>query len=226
MNKSIPKHLGVIIDGNRRWARERDLPTFEGHKKGLEKLKSLIKWTKARGVKILTVYIFSTENWNRSKEEVNYLMNLFRKVFKNNFTLAEEENIKVKVIGERKGVPEDIREIINEIESETEKNNEMQVNFAFSYGGRKEILHSVKEIVKQGKNPDDITEKDITENLYIPNGLDLVIRTSEKRVSNFLIWQLAYAEFYFLYKYWPAFTEKDLDDAFLDYKKRQRRYGQ
>ncbi len=226
MKKNIPHHLGVIIDGNRRWARKRGLPTLQGHKKGLERLKSLVRWAKERGVKILTVYIFSTENWDRSEKEVNYLMNLFRKVFEDSSQLAEDESVRVKIVGEEEMAPKDIRKKIKKIKKETKDNKEMTVNLAFSYGGRKEIVHAVKKIVKKGIKLENIDEKLISNNLYIPDNLDFIIRTGmEKRISNFLVWQLAYAEFYFLDKYWPAFTEKDLDEALEDYSNRQRRFG-
>ncbi len=224
MNKNIPRHLGVIIDGNRRWARKRNLPTFEGHKKGLNNLKSLIQWSKEKGIKILTMYIFSTENWNRSKKEVDYLMKLFKKVFKKGPEIAKGD-IKINIAGERDMVPEEIIKIIQEVEEETKNNKEMIVNFAFSYGGRAEIINAVKKIVKKDIEPEEVTEDLIKNNLYIPQDLDLLIRTSEERVSNFLIWQLAYAEFYFLDKLWPAFSKKDFEEAIKEYQNRKRRYG-
>ncbi len=218
-------HLGVIIDGNRRWAKERKLPTFKGHKKGAERVKDLIKWAVKKKVKILTVYVFSTENWKRSEKEVGYLMELCRKTFEDSLKFAKENFLKVRVAGERDMIPKDIKKMIDRVEKETENNNKMIVNFAFSYGGRKEIIQAVNKIIEKGV--DSVNEKILAENLYIPEDLDLIIRTGrEKRVSNFLIWQLAYSEFYFLDKYWPAFTENDLDEAFNDYYNRQRRFGQ
>lgn len=221
------KHLGVIIDGNRRWAKERNLPTLEGHKKGLEKLKNLIGWVNDKGtIDILTIYVFSTENWNRSEDEVSYLMDLFRKVFKDSSQVGDNEKVRIKIAGEREMMPKDILEIIEKVEEETKDNKGMVVNFAFSYGGRKEIVHAVKEIVKKGVKVEDIDEELISQNLYIPQDLDLIIRTGyEERISNFLIWQLAYSEFYFLDKYWPAFSEEDLNEAIQDFEDRQRRFG-
>ena len=226
MDKNIPNHLGVIIDGNRRWAKEKGLSTLEGHKKGLDILKSLIRWSKDKGVKILTIYIFSIENWERSKEEVSYLMGLFKKVFNENQIMAETKNIRIKIAGEREMIPEDILNIIKKIESDTIDNKGMVVNFAFSYGGRKEIIHSVKEVIKKNLTGDEITEKVISDNLYITENVDLIIRTGkEKRLSGFLTWQSFFSEFYFLEKYWPDFTENDLDSILLNYSHRQRRLG-
>ena len=145
----IPHHLGVIIDGNRRWAREKGLPTLEGHRKGLDALKSLIKWVQLRGIKVLTVYVFSTENWNRSKKEVSYLMGLFKEVFKSGREIAKTDNIRMRIIGESNLAPKPIIEIIKRINSETADNDGMIVNFAFSYNGRKEIIHGIKEIIKK-----------------------------------------------------------------------------
>jgi len=187
----IPYHLGIIIDGNRRWAKKRGLPAFEGHRKGLEKIKTIGKWCKKRGVKILTLFAFSTENWSRSKTEVQYLMRLLRRAF-------------------------------------SEKNNKEGVlNIAISYGGRAEIIEAVKNITKKNPLP-EITEDLINQNLWTAGepDPDLIIRTGdEKRISNFLLWQAAYSELYFSKKYWPDFTEEDLDLAFKDYNRRQRRFG-
>ena len=226
MEKSIPNHLGVIIDGNRRWAKERGLSTLEGHKKGLDALKSLIGWVKGRGIKILTVYVFSIENWNRSKKEVSYLMNLFRGVFKNDQKLAGTEDVRIRMAGERDMIPEDILKIIKKVEEDTKDNKAMTVNFAFSYGGRKEIIHSIKKIVSKKIPENEITEKTVSDNLYVTEDVDLIIRTGkEKRLSGFLTWQSFYSEFYFLEKYWPDFNEDDLDSVLLDYSNRQRRFG-
>ena len=226
MKKNIPNHLGVIIDGNRRWARERGLLTLEGHKKGLSMLRSLMKWVKERGIKTLTIYVFSIKNWNRSKEEVSYLMNLLKGVFKDDEKLTGVKGLKIRMAGERNMVPKDILEIIEKVENDTKDNKEMTVNFAFSYGGRKEIVHSIKQIINKKIPEDQITEKVVCDNLYVTEDVDLIIRTGkEKRLSGFLIWQSPYSEFYFLEKYWPDFNENDLDNILLDYSNRQRRFG-
>jgi len=221
-----PHHLGVIIDGNRRWAREKGLPTLEGHRKGLEALKSLIKQVKSKGIKILTIYVFSTDNWNRSKEEVSYLMNLFKEVFKSGREMAQEDNIKMRIVGESNLAPKPIIEIIKRINNETTNNDGMIVNFAFSYNGRKEIIHGIKEIINKGIPIEEIDEKVVSENLYVKDDIDLIIRTGkEKRLSGFLTWQSIYSEFYFLDKYWPDFNEDDLDKILNNYANRQRRFG-
>ena len=227
MGKNIPFHLGVIIDGNRRWAKEKGLPSLEGHKKGLDVLKSLIGWTKEKGIKILTVYVFSTENWNRSKQEVSYLMNLFKKVFKDSQKIAEMKNVRVRIVGEREMVSQDILEIIEKVEGDTKNNTGMVANFAFSYGGRKEVINSIKRIIGKKISGNQITEKIVSDNLYITEDVDLIIRTGkEKRLSGFLTWQSSYSELCFLDKLWPDFNESDLDDVLLDYSNRQRRFGE
>ena len=226
MEKNIPNHLGVIIDGNRRWAREKGLPTLEGHKKGLNALRSLMKWVKERGIKTLTIYVFSIENWNRSKEEVSYLMNLLKGAFKDDEKLTGVKGVKIRMAGEREMIPKDVLEIIEKVENDTKDNKEMTINFAFSYGGRKEIIHSIKQIINKKIPEDQITEKTVYDNLYVTEDVDLIIRTGkEKRLSGFLIWQSPYSEFYFLDKYWPDFNENDLDNILLDYSNRQRRFG-
>lgn len=221
----IPYHLGVIIDGNRRWAKERGLPTFEGHRRGLKKIKEVIKWYKDRGVKILTFFVFSTENWKRSKTEVGYLMKLTEEMIKKYANEVYRKGIKVRIIGQKEKLPKSLQKAIKNTEELTKNNKEMTVNFALSYGGRLEITEALKNIIKKKIPPEKITEEVISENLWTSD-LDLLIRTGkEQRLSNFLIWQVAYSELYFIKKYWPEFTEKDLDKALLDYTHRQRRFG-
>jgi undecaprenyl diphosphate synthase len=222
---NIPQHLGVIIDGNRRWAKEKGLPRLEGHRKGLERVKELIKWSKDRGVKILTIFCFSTENWKRSKFEVNYLMKLLHKGIKEYGEKAEKEKIKIRVIGQKERLPKTLEEEINRVEEATKNNKEMTINFAISYGGRAELISAIQNIVAKKIPPEKITEQVISDNIWTSD-LDLIIRTGkEQRLSNFLIWQAAYSELYFSPKYWPDFSEKDLDMAFEEYQKRQRRFG-
>ena len=221
----IPYHLGIIIDGNRRWAREKGLPVFEGHRRGLKKIKEAIKWCKDRGVKILTFFVFSTENWKRSKTEVGYLMKLAQEIMENYVKEAYKKNIKIRIIGQKEKLPRALQKAIKKAEELTKNNKEMTVNFALSYGGRLEITEAIKNIIKKRIPPEKITEEVISENLWTSD-LDLLIRTGkEQRLSNFLIWQVAYSELYFTKKYWPDFTEKDLDKALLDYTHRQRRFG-
>jgi undecaprenyl diphosphate synthase len=223
---SIPTHLGIILDGNRRWAKERNLPVFEGHRIGLETAKKIIKHAHKTGVKVLTLFVFSSENWKRPKLEVNYLMNLLGQALSgNNSKELDKQGIRVRVIGQKEKLPRDLQKKIKEIEETTKKNKGMTLNFALSYGGRAEIVEAIKKIIKSKVHPDKITEKTISQNLWTSD-LDLIIRTGkEQRISNFLIWQAAYSELYFFPQYWPDFGETDLDNAFLDYAKRQRRFG-
>jgi len=225
MTKKIPYHLGVILDGNRRWAKEKGLPSFEGHKKGLEKVKEIIKWAKTRGIKILTLFVFSTENWKRKKDEVNYLMELAKSAINADSKKFHKEGIQVRIIGQREKLPVFLKRAIEKIEKLTKNNKEMILNFALSYGGRAEIVEAIKNILKKKISVEEITEETISQNLWTSD-LDLIIRTGkEQRISNFLIWQAAYSELYFSPKYWPEFTEKDLEEALDDYSLRQRRFG-
>lgn len=225
MLQKIPNHLGIIIDGNRRWAKERGLLTFEGHKRGLEKVKETIKWCKERGVKTLTFFVFSTENWKRSKIEVSCLMTLARKMVSGHAKELHRNGIRVKIIGQKERLPKSLQKAIAETEELTKDNGEMTVNFALSYGGRAEIVSAIKKIIEKKIPSEKINEDVVSENLWTSD-LDLLIRTGkEQRISNFLIWQTAYSELYFSPKYWPAFTEKDLDESFEDYGWRQRRFG-
>jgi len=223
--KKIPYHLGIIIDGNRRWAREKGLPALEGHRKGLAKVKELIKWSKERGVKILTLFIFSTENWKRTKREVDFLMKLAKSAIADNLKEFRKEGVKVRMIGQRERLPRFLQETIQNAEELTKNNKKMVLNFALSYGGRAEITEAIKKIIENKIPPEKINENVVSQNLWTSD-LDLLIRTGkEQRISNFLIWQAAYSELYFCPKYWPDFTEKDLDEALSDYSQRQRRFG-
>jgi len=222
----IPNHLGIIIDGNRRWAEEKGLPVFEGHKEGLETVKKTVTWCKERGIKILTLFVFSTENWKRSKKEVGYLMKLLKQAFsKENVQKIYKEEIKVRVIGQREGLARPLQKSIKEVERLTKNNQKMILNFALSYGGRAEIVQAFKNIIKKKLPLKEITEDVVSQNLWTSD-LDLIIRTGkEQRISNFLIWQGAYSELYFSKKYWPDFTEKDLDTILRGFARRQRRFG-
>ena len=223
--RNIPKHLGVIIDGNRRWAKERGLPKFVGHKKGLAKVQELIRWSKNRGIKILTVFIFSTENWKREKKEVDGLMKLAELTVTKNLKEFQKERIKVKIIGQKERLPKSLQKAIEKAEELTKGNQVMTLNFALSYGGRAEITEAIKNIIEKKIAIEKITEEVVSQNLWTSD-LDLLIRTGkEQRLSNFLIWQAAYSELYFCEKYWPDFNEKDLDNALTDFSQRQRRQG-
>lgn len=221
----IPHHLGIILDGNRRWAEGKNLPVFEGHRRGWQKVKETIKWCKTRGINILSLFVFSTENWQRPKKEVDYLMKLARLAVMQEGEALHKSNIKMKIIGQKERLPNDLQKSLMSIEDKTKNNTEMLLNFALSYGGRTEIVEAVKKIIEKKISPENITEGLISDNLWASD-LDLIIRTGkEQRISNFLIWQAAYSELYFLPKYWPDFTEKDLDEALADYDSRHRRFG-
>jgi undecaprenyl diphosphate synthase len=224
--ENIPNHLGIIMDGNRRWAEEKKLPIIKGHEKGSEVVKQTAEWCRKKGVKILTLFVFSTENWNRPKKEVNILMSLLKKALdEKNMKNAIEKGMKIKVIGEMEKLSASLQKKIEKIENLTKNNKEMILNFAISYGGRAEIVSAIKKIIEKKIPAEKITENMISQNLWTSD-LDLIIRTGkEQRISNFLIWQAAYSELYFWNKYWPDFTEKDLNLAFQDYANRKRRFG-
>ncbi len=229
MNKKIPYHLGIIIDGNRRWAKEKGLPSFAGHLKGKENVWKMQEWCKKKGIKILTVYGFSIENWKRSKKEINYLMELIAQALSKDFIQeAYEDGTKILVIGQKDKLPKFLQKIIKNAEEITKNNKKRIFVLAISYGGRQEIVETIKKIVSQKIPPNKITEELIDKNLWT-QGLpypDLIIRTAgEQRLSNFLTWQSAYSELYFLKKYWPDFTEKDLNKAIENYAERGRRFG-
>ena len=225
MKEKTINHLGIIIDGNRRWAKKRGLPTFEGHKKGIDKVKKAIEWANKREIKNLTFFVFSTENWKRSKKEVDYLMKLAEEMIKDYEDTAKKEKIRIRVIGKKERLPKSLQKEIEKVENSTKNNKKMTVNFALSYGGRNEIVEVIKKIIEKKIPLEKINEKTISQNLWTTD-LDLLIRTGkEKRLSNFLLWQSAYSELYFSSKYWPDFTEKDLEKALNDYYSRQRRFG-
>lgn len=226
----IPYHLAIIMDGNRRWARERGLPTLVGHQQGYKKVEEVGDWCLKRGVKILTLFAFSTENWQRSPREVSYLMKLLKKALsKKNIKKFNQKGIRVQVIGQKERLDKQFQKIIKEAEEKTKNNKKGILNLAISYGGRAEIVEAVKKIIQKKVPLEKITEKTIEENLWtagLPDP-DLIIRTSgELRLSGFLTWQSVYSELYFTNKYWPDFSEADLDEAFRNYHLRQRRFGQ
>jgi undecaprenyl diphosphate synthase len=224
-----PSHIAIIMDGNRRWAKIKKLSVFEGHRKGIKIFEEIAKHCQKRGVKILTVFAFSTENWNRSKKEIDFLLKLFLKIFyEKNIKELQNRKVKLNVIGQTERFPKRLQRKIKEVEEITKNNKKFILNIALSYGGRADITESIKKILKKGISSEKITEDLISKNLWT-QGLpdpDLIIRTGgENRISNFLIWQSAYSELYFTNKYWPEFTEKDLDEALIDYSSRQRRFG-
>lgn len=229
MDKRIPQHIGIIIDGNRRWARRHGLPIAMGHKRGYEKLKEVARWCFERGVKVLTCYVFSMENWNRKKTEVAFLMKLLEKAVTRDLGELQKQDMKLKISGRINDVrlPKSLRNAIVRAQEKTKNNTKGVLNLALNYGGRAEIVDAMNKIVKLRLQPYEITEEIIEQNLYT-QGLpdpDLIIRTSEKRLSGFLLWQCAYSELYFIEKYWPDFSEEDLERALEEYARRQRKFG-
>ena len=229
---NLPRHIGIIMDGNGRWAKKRGLPRSAGHSAGAETLKKIVTECNKMGIGYITVYAFSTENWKRPQAEVDYLMNLLLSYLKDAENTLAGENVKIRAIGSRKELSQEIQEQIIKTEKFTENNTGITMNIALNYGSREEIVTAVKGIfedVKNGKISEDKISADlISDNLYTKNqpDPDLIIRTSgEERISNFMLWQLAYSELWFTDKLWPDFSKKDLYDAILDYQKRGRRFG-
>jgi tritrans,polycis-undecaprenyl-diphosphate synthase [geranylgeranyl-diphosphate specific] len=229
-----PTHIGLILDGNRRFAKTLNEDPWKGHEYGYKKVLDLLKWCKEFQIKELTLYVFSMQNFNRPKKEFDYLMKLFMKAANEAFSKDSKEkineNLNVKFIGRIKLLPKDVQDAIKKIELRTKRNNEYQLNIAIAYGGREEIEDAVKKIakdVKQGKlSPLKITSDTINEYVYLNSSPDLIIRTGgEKRTSNFLLWQSPYSEWIFLDKKWPEFTKQDLEQALKEYSQRERRIG-
>ena len=230
--ENLPKHIAIIMDGNRRWAKAKGKPAGFGHKEGAKVLEKIVRYANKIGIEHITVYAFSTENWKRAKEEVSTLMALFQSYLDDYSKRADSENIKVKIIGNRKGLSAKMISSIEKCMERTKNNSGIVFNIALNYGGREELLnvtHQIAEDVKKGiLQPEEITEKDIEKYLYTKGqpDPDLLIRTSgEKRLSNFLPWQLSYSEFLFIDKNWPDFTEEDLNYAIEEYQKRTRKFG-
>ena len=225
MEKQVPNHIAIIMDGNGRWAKKRGLPRTFGHKEGAAALRKIITHAAKLGIKYLTVYAFSTENWKRSQEEVSALMFLFKSYIKNEEKNIMENNIKFMVSGRRENVSESLLEAIDKLQEKSKNNSGLTFNIAFNYGGRAEIIDAVNKILKSGKT--SIDEVEFSKYLYndIPDP-ELLIRTSgELRISNFLLWQIAYSEIYITDTLWPDFDEKELDKAIESYEKRDRRFG-
>ena len=231
-SKNELQHIAIIMDGNGRWALKQGLPRSLGHKKGAEVVKTIVKAAGEQGIKYMTLYAFSTENWQRSPEEVSYLMNLLRQYLKGDLQELKENQVRIRFIGERYMLDSDIQKMMSDLEQETASFDKMTLCIALSYGSRQEILSAVKKTAEQYKNG-NISLEDIDINLFssmlytkdIPDP-DLLIRTSgEQRISNYLLWQLAYSEFAFTEVLWPDFTPELLQQIIEDYKTRERRYG-
>lgn len=225
---NLPTHIGIILDGNRRWAKEKGFPTLIGHKKGVDNVREIVKHAQKIGIKYLTFYCFSTENWDRSEEEIGYLMNIFITFIKKNLAELMEENIVLKHLGDPKRLPAKLQKVLIDACEKTKNNSGMTVSIALNYGGRDEIKRAIKKIIQEKIKPENITDKVINNHLDTASMPypDLLIRTSgEQRLSGFLLWQAAYAELYFSEIYWPDFHERDLDEAIAEFNRRQRRFG-
>lgn len=225
--RALPEHIAIIMDGNGRWAKKRSLPRTAGHVAGAKTFKNIARYCNKIGLKYLTVYAFSTENWKRPEDEVKGIMNLLRDYLKDaeNF---KDENIRVKFIGNLEPLDDDIKELIKKDEDGSKDATGLNLNIAINYGGRDEITRAVREMVKDGLKPEEITEDTISSYLYTKDmpDPDFIIRPSgEYRLSNYLIWQSAYAEYWFSDILWPDFTPKHLEKAIEDYNKRNRRFG-
>lgn len=230
--ENLPVHIAIIPDGNGRWAKKRGLPRSTGHRQGSDSLKQIVKYCAKIGIKYLTTYVFSTENWKRPKEEVDSLMNLLQEFLSRAHEELSGSNIRINVIGDTTKLSKSLSDEILKVEDMTRNNTGLQFNIALNYGGRDEIISAIKKIcqdVKDGKlEVDSINEKVVSSKLYTYNipDPDLVIRTAgEKRISNFLLWQLAYSELWISDVLWPDFTEQHLIEAINEYQKRERRYG-
>ncbi|MGK7931755.1 MAG: isoprenyl transferase [Microcystaceae cyanobacterium] len=228
----LPQHIAVIMDGNGRWAKKRGLPRIMGHQKGVDTLKDLLRCCRDWGIPALTAYAFSTENWGRPTEEVEFLMTLFERVLRRELKEMQKENVRIRFVGNLAALPETLQQEIDRSMMDTEENTGIQFSVATNYGGRQEILHACRAIAKQaseGKlNPEEIDEELLENHLYTQGitNPDLLIRTSgEMRVSNFLLWQIAYAEIYVTQTLWPDFNRSEFHQALLAYQQRERRFG-
>ena len=230
--KKVPEHVAIIMDGNGRWATKKGLPRSSGHNKGVSALKEILKASKQLGCKVLTVYAFSTENWTRPTKEVDFLINLFSEVLRNEIKELHQESIKIRFIGDLTPFPENLKKLIYYSESLTKNNNSFLLNICVNYGGRQEIVKVAKEIALKSSSG-EITPSEVNEELFnselLTRGIkdpELLIRTSgEKRISNFLLWQLAYSEIYISEVLWPDFNEYEFLKAIIDYQSRKRRFG-
>ena len=223
--ETIPVCIGIILDGNRRWAKENNLPSLEGHRRGSDRLTDASRWTRDRGIKNLVVYVFSTENWRRTEEEIGYLMDLIQEGAVKALKSLTEEGIRIRVIGKTDMLPDDPRAALATLETASKENDQMTLWLCISYGSRAEIVAAAQATAKAGE---EITEESLHSHLWsaeMPDP-DIIIRTGgEMRISNFLLWQAAYSELFFVKPYWPDFSEAELDRVLVEYSERSRRHG-
>lgn len=231
-SETPPKHIAIIMDGNGRWAKAHGLPRAVGHKKGADAVREVVEGCLERGINVLTLYAFSSENWSRPKDEVSDLMGLLRLYIKKEISSLDKQGVRLRFIGQRERLAQDIIKQIKQAEDRTKHNDKLTLVIALNYGGQAEIIDAVKKIVRQVDSGsiqvDDITEEILSSSLYTADweNPDLIIRTSgEQRLSNFMLWQAAYSEFLFMDLLWPDFNKKSLDDAIEAYHQRERRFG-
>ena len=225
---NIPNHIGFIVDGNRRWAKKHGLPGYEGHLAGYNTVQDIVTATFEAGVKFVSLYIFSTENWKRSEDEISRIMGLLIKSLTSDLPIFDKNNIKLDILGSRENLSDRLLKEIDNAEKVTAKNTAGTLSICFNYGGQLEIVDAVKNIVRSGVKADDITPELIEKNLYSPEvpPIDLVVRTSgEQRLSNFMLWRIAYSEIMFIDKLWPDMTKDDVTDILTEYNRRSRRFG-
>jgi len=224
----VPKHVGYILDGNRRWARMHSLPEYDGHLAGYNALKEVVEGSIEQGIKYVSIYAFSTENWQRDKTEVSNLMKLSLHAISTDLKRFVKNGIRVRILGHRDGLSQKLLSAIEKAEEATKLLRKGTVLVCFNYGGQREIADAARKCVEDGLKPAEITEEAIAKRLYAPNvpPLDIIVRTSgEKRLSNFMLWRASYSELLFLDKYWPDMTKQDVTDIIEEYSRRQRRFG-
>ncbi len=228
MEKNIPNCLGIIVDGNRRWAKERGLPTLEGHRRGFEKLQDLIDWSSESGIKNIVAYVFSSENWNRAPEEVSYLMDIFRNQVRHVSEKFSNKNYRLKVVGLISKLAPDIQDLVNQAVEKTKNNTGLTVTLALSYGGRDEIIDAVNKILQDENRPDKVTLENFNNYLWsaeLPD-IDMIIRTGgEHRLSNFMTWKSVYSELFFPEIKFPNLTKENFLQLLEEFSQRQRRFG-
>jgi undecaprenyl diphosphate synthase len=224
----VPQHIGFIVDGNRRWAKRRGLPTFQGHVAGYKAVHEVTRACFDSGVKYVSAYIFSTENWKRGEDEVGNLMKLVLKIATDDLHIFQENNIRIKIIGSRDRLDKKVLKAVENVERETAGNDRGTLAICFNYGGQQEIADACKKIVQEGVQADDVTPELIEQHLYAAEvpPIDIIVRTSgEQRLSNFMLWRAAYSEFLFLEKFWPDMTKDDVAGILEEYSRRSRRFG-
>ena len=228
MTSAVPRHLAIVMDGNRRWAKQRHLPAIAGHRAGVETIRKTLRAARERGDEYLTLYSFSTENWTRPPDEVDSLMEIFSETIDRELPDLAKQGVRVRFLGRRDRAPQELRDKMADLEARTGANDRLDLWIAFDYGGRAELADAARRLVQAGIRPDEIDEDTFARALYEPElpDPDLLIRTAgDQRISNFLLWQLAYAELVFVEKPWPDFGEEDLRAALAEYASRERRFG-